>query len=360
MSSRREKLDPDPPSARGPAPPQKEDAAMTPARRPAPATGPTWRDVEPAPLVLLTGPEDYLAARARDRVRTLLKEQRGPVEQSVVDASAYAPGQLAALASPSLFDDAKLIHVTGLAAMNDDLLADGLAYAAAPDPDVVVVWEHSGGNRGKKLLDALKAAGAQVVECRPLKNDRDKSEFVLSEFRSHRRRIDPDAARALAAAVGSSTAELAAACAQLLSDGPATITFDDVEKYYGGRVEATAFKVADAALAGRTEAALKLWRQALDTGVDPVPMVGALAAKLRTIAQVHGTSGGSARLAQRVGAAPWQVERAQEEGRRFAEADLVRMLGALAEADAQVKGEGRDPAYAVERAITTIALSGRH
>ena len=279
---------------------------MTPARRPAPAAGPSWRDVEPAPLVLLTGPEDYLAARARDRVRAVLKEQRGPVELSTVDAATYAPGQLAALASPSLFDDAKLIHVLNLAAMNDDCLADGLAYVKSPDPDVVVLWEHSGGNRGKKLLDALKAAGAAVVECKPLKSDRDKSDFIQTEFRSHRRRIDPDAA-----------------------------------------------------LAGRVETALKLWRQALDTGVDPVPMVAALAAKMRTIAQVHGTRGGANQLAQRIGAAPWQVERAQEESRRFSEADLVRGLRALAEADAQVKGEGRDPAYAVERAITTIALSGR-
>jgi DNA polymerase-3 subunit delta len=317
---------------------------MTPPRRPAPTAGPTWRDVEPTPLILLTGPEDYLAARARDRVRTALKDRRGPVELSTVDAAAYAPGQLAALASPSLFDDAKLIHVSNLAAMNDDCLADGLAYVQAPDPDVVVLWEHSGGNRGKKLLDALKAAGAAVVECKPLKNDRDKTDFIVTEFRTHRRRIDPDAARALAAAVGSSTAELAAACAQLLSDGPESISFDDVEKYYGGRVEATAFKVADAALAGRAESALKLWRQALDTGVDPVPMVGALAAKLRTIAQVHGTRGGAGQLAQRIGAAPWMVERAQEESRRFSEEDLVRALRALAEADAQVKGEGRDPA----------------
>ena len=107
---------------------------MTPPRRPAPTAGPTWRDVEPTPLILLTGPEDYLAARARDRVRTALKDRRGPVELSTVDAAAYAPGQLAALASPSLFDDAKLIHVSNLAAMNDDCLADGLAYVQAPDP----------------------------------------------------------------------------------------------------------------------------------------------------------------------------------------------------------------------------------
>ena len=41
---------------------------MTPPRRPAPTAGPTWRDVEPTPLILLTGPEDYLAARARELI----------------------------------------------------------------------------------------------------------------------------------------------------------------------------------------------------------------------------------------------------------------------------------------------------
>ncbi|NKE08739.1 MULTISPECIES: DNA polymerase III subunit delta [Kocuria] len=323
------------------------------------ATGPSWREIEPAPLILLTGKEDYLAARAVDRVRAAVKETNGGVEFTRVDASTYGPGQLSVLASPSLFDDAKVILIEDLAQMNDDLLADALAYAQAPDPEVVVVMAHSGGMRGKKLLDALKAT-AVVVECAPLKNDRDKVDFVRHEFRVHGRTIDPDAARALTEAVGSSTSELASACAQLLSDGPEHVTYDEVETYYGGRVEATAFKVADAALAGRSEVALKLWRQALDTGTDPVPMVAALASKVRLVAAVHGVRGSAQQLAGKVGAAPWQVERAQQETRRFEQSDLVAALRALADADAQVKGEARDAAYAVERAITTIALSGRH
>lgn len=332
---------------------------MPPRKRPAPADpGTSWREVEPSPLILLTGKESYLAARAVDRIRRLVKEANGGVEFTRIDAATYGAGQLGVVASPSLFDDAKVIVVEDLAQMNEDLLADALAYVQQPDPDVVVVFSHSGGTRGKKLLDALKAA-AVVVDCSPLKNDRDKVDFVRHEFRVHGRGIDPDAARALTEAVGTSTAELASACAQLLSDGPEHITYDEVETYYGGRVEATAFKVADAALAGRPEAALKLWRQALDTGTDPVPMVAALAAKVRLTAAVHGARGSAHQLAGQVGGAPWQIERAQKEARRFDQADLVTALRALADADAQVKGESRDAAYAVERAITTIALSGK-
>ena len=124
-----------------------------------------------------------------------------------------------------------------------------------------------------------------MVECQPLKKDADKADFVGAEFRQAGRRIDPQAVRALVAAVGANLSELAAACSQLISDTPAegsgTITPELVDKYYGGRVEATAFRVADAALAGNGPVALSSLRHALATGVDPVPLVAALAMKIR-------------------------------------------------------------------------------
>jgi DNA polymerase III subunit delta len=36
---------------------------------------------------------------------------------------------------------------------------------------------------------------------------------------------------------------------------------------------------------------------------------------------------------------------------------LIRSIQVIAEADAQVKGEARDPVYAVEHAVTVIAMS---
>lgn len=317
----------------------------------------SWRNAEPAPVVLLSGPEEYLASRARDRIRELLREQQPDIELVRFDAAGYASGELTLQSSPSLFGETKLIEATNLASMNDDFLTDTLAYLADPAPDVFLVLHHSGGNRGKKLLDALKGAGTPVVECLPFKKDTEKLEFVTTEFKSARRRIDPMAARALVNAVGSKLSDLAAACQQLISDASGDVTEEMVERYYGGRVEATAFKVADAALAGRGGQALSMLRHALSTGVDPVPLVAALAMKVRAVARVANLRGSSATLAKELGMAPWQVDQARRDAQRWSSESLIEAVQALAEADAQVKGAGRDPVYAVERAVTVIALA---
>ena len=130
-----------------------------------------------------------------------------------------------------------------------------------------------------------------------------------------------------------------------------------MEKYYGGRVEATAFKVADAALAGRGGQALSMLRHALDTGVDPVPLVGALAMKVRAVAKVANLRGSSAGMAKELGMAPWQVDQARRDAQHWSQEGLIKAVQALAEADAQVKGAGRDPVYAVEHAVTVISLA---
>jgi DNA polymerase III subunit delta len=318
-----------------------------------------WREAAPAGVVLVTGPEEYLAARAMDRIRRQIRESQPDAELTRLDASTYTAGELTMLASPSLFGEAKLIEASALAQMTDDFLADALAYLGQAAEDVVLVMHHGGGNRGKKLLDAVKASGAPVIECQPLKKDSDKLDFVNQEFRTARRRLDSTAARALVAAVGSQLADLAAACTQLIQDTTGDVTPDVVERYYGGRVEATAFKVADAALAGKGAVALSTLRHALSTGVDPVPLVAALAMKVRTVARVAGSPKRGADLAKELGLAPWQIDQARRDARGWTPDALVTAIKVLAEADAQVKGEAKDPVYAVERAVTTVALSAR-
>jgi DNA polymerase-3 subunit delta len=316
----------------------------------------SWRDIRPAPLVLLSGPEDYLASKASELIRAQVRTAQPGAELVQFDAEDYEAGTLLMHASPSLFGDWTIIEASGLAQMNDAFLVDALAYLDDPAPDVVLVMRHSGGNRGKKLLDAVRAAKATVVDCQPLKKDADKADFVSTEFRTARRRIEPDALKALVAAVGSKLPELAAACQQLMADTVGDVGIETVEKYYGGRVEATGFKVADAALAGRTAQALSMLRHALATGADPVPIVAALAMKVRAVAKVHGVRGSSGQLAKELGMAPWQIDQARREAQRFSPDALARCIRSLAEADAQVKGESRDPVFAVERAVTVIAL----
>ena len=244
--------------------------------------------------------------------------------------------------------------------MNDAFLADALKYLAQPEPDAVLVLRHGGGVRGQEAAGRRsRPAGWPVVDCQPLKKDADKIAFVTAEFKAASRRIDPDAVHALVNAVGAQLAELAAACSQLIADAATGVDSAMVDRYYGGRVEATAFKVADAAMAGNAPLALSTLRHALATGADPVPLVAALASKLRTLAKVAGAQGSSAQIAKQLGMQPWLVEQAQREVRRWTPEGLVRSIQVTAEADAQVKGLSRDPVYAVEHAVTVIATSVR-
>lgn len=317
-----------------------------------------WHDPTLAPVVLVRGPEGLLAERAVDGVVALARERDASVEKTELDGSTYAGGQLAVAASPSLFGEASVVVVRGAEAATEDLVADVVAYVAAPDPETVVVVVHGGGQRGKKMLDAIVASGSPVLECDAVTKDADKVQFVTGEFRAARRRADAAAVRALVDALGNDLRELASACAQLVADTTGTIGTDVVDRYYGGRVEATGFKVADAAVAGDVGGAVALLRHALATGADPVPIVAALALRLRTLARVAAIRGGTV-TARQLGLQDWQVRNAQRDLSRWTPEGLATAIVAVAQADADVKGGGRDPVYAVEKAVLTIARARR-
>lgn len=330
-------------------------SAQRSATRRTTASGTDFRTLEPAPLILLKGSEDYVAARAMDRVKAGLKAKHAAVEYTRFDVSAATAGELTTLASPSLFGEPRLILAEDLAQMNDTFLEDALGFLDEPtDPEVTLVLRHSGGNRGKKLVEAVSSRGV-VVDCSPLKGDGEKLDFVRQEFREFQRGIHPEAARALVAAAGSTLSDLGSACQQLMRDLPTDVTADDVEKYFGGRVEASAFKVADAAFAGRGESALRLYRHAVATGVSPVAVTAALAIKARQVAALVDHRGPQGELAKTLKMAPWQLKQASETARRWAPRAAAEAVEAVAAADAEVKGLSRTPEYAVEKAIAVIS-----
>lgn len=326
--------------------------------RGAPA-GLPWHAIRPAPAILVTGPEDFLAERAVRLLRDRLVEQDPSLEVHDVDAAVYAPGELLTLASPSLFGEPRLIRVEHVEKCTDDFIEEMLRYLAAPADDTVVVVRHGGGVRGKKLLDALRASGDAIeISCIQLKGDQERGDFVHAEFRAAGRVVTPGAVRALVTAFSNDLGELASACRQLIDDTDDDITEVTVDTYYAGRVETTAFDVADAAIAGRTGDALVLLRHALESGADPVPVVAAFAMKLRAMAKVVGMRGGGGELAGRLGMAPWQVDRARRDGQGWSDDGLARAIETIAETDAAVKGAGRDPVYALERMVRVIADRG--
>jgi DNA polymerase-3 subunit delta len=311
--------------------------------------------------VLVSGTESFLADRAIRILTDRMKSSDAGVEVSDLDATTYGYGELFQLASPSLFGEPRLLRVSGVEKCSDAFLEDALSYLESPEADVVLVLRHGGGNRGKKLLDGLKKAGADalIVECKDIKKDADRMGFISAEFQRVGATLTPGGQRALADAFSTDLAELAAACQQLIADTEgALVTEDIIQRYYGSRVEATTFQVADKAIAGHFAEALILLRRAIDSGAEPILVVAAFAMKLRTMAQVGGVRGNNDAVAQELGIPSWQVRLARGNLQGWDEAGLGRAIMEVASTDSAVKGFGPHPHYALERMVRVVSRRG--
>ena len=316
-----------------------------------------WHGVREAPVVLVTGLESFLAERVfrelRDRVRTAQPE----LEVTDLDATNYSVGTLLDVASPSLFGEARMIRILSGESGGEEFVSDVQSYLEVIADDVILVIRHGGGNRGKKLLDALRAfPNTLEVECAEVKKEADRAAFAIQEFSRLNVKADRDAVGALVEAFAGDLAELSAACDQIASDALGKpITKDFVDTYYQGRQEVSSFAVADVALDGNRAEALRLLRHAIQTGVDPVPLIAAFAVKLRQLAKVGGYTGSSASAAKDLGMPPWMIDKTRSALRKWTGPTLGRAILAVAEADAMVKGQSRDPEFAVERMVDRIA-----
>jgi DNA polymerase-3 subunit delta len=140
-----------------------------------------------------------------------------------------------------------------------------------------------------------------------------------------------------------------------MQDVAETVDEKTVERYYAGRVQTTSYTVIDAALAGQTGEALKLFRHAVNGGLDVVPMVAAVGAKMRLMARVYENR--SATIAQ-LGGQAWMIDKARRQVAGWTEDGLANVIQEIAVCDAAAKGAERDPEFAMERLLMMIARKG--
>ncbi len=316
-------------------------------------------------MTVIVGEEDLLVEREISAVLASAggrSDPSGPgaldggVDVHDVSAAGLAAGELTGLTAPSLFGGDCLVVVRAAQDAGKDVTAELVRLAEAPPPDVRLVITHSGGAKNKALLASLASAGASRVDCPAIKRFGERMDFLRGEFSRAGRKADDGGLRALLDAVGNDLRDLAAACSQLAADTNGVIGQETVARYYRGRAEATGFSVADRACEGSLTAALEQLRWALATGTSPVLISSALAAGLRTLGLVGSVGRGlnANALAADLGMPPWKIDKARQQLRGWTAAGLASAHAAVAEADAQVKGEAASAGYALERAITTI------
>jgi DNA polymerase-3 subunit delta len=311
---------------------------------------------EPAgasPVTLIVGEEELLVDRA---VRGVVAAVPGDPDVHEVRAADLRPGDLTGLTAPSLFGGGCLVVVRSVQDATKDIAAELAREAADPAPGALLVLTHSGGARNKALLADLAKQGAGRIDCPAVKRFGERLDFLRAEFSRAGRKADDGGLRALLDAVGTDLRELAAACSQLAADTTGVISQSVVARYYRGRAEATGFTVADRTVEGKLGDALEQLRWALSTGVSPVLISSALAQNVRALGRVGAAAraSGPGALAAELGMPPWKVDRVRQQLRGWTAEGVARAHAVAARADAQVKGEGASPGYALERAITDI------
>ncbi|PWL20519.1 MAG: DNA polymerase III subunit delta [Candidatus Aquiluna sp. XM-24bin5] len=307
-----------------------------------------WFEAKPAPLVLVVGPESYLASKSIRTIREQLRQANPELEVSEIQEGTYTAGKLFDFASPSLFAEPRMVIIHGA---GEGLLEDLKQLLADPVDGctVVVRLPNMVGHSGKIRKELAKQALS--VSCEELKKDSERIDFVKREFTRAGVPIDQQAIRALISAFSSDLGELGAACSQL-SSTHAKVALEDVEAAFGGRVETNAFKIADAALSGNAAEAIRLFRHGFATGIDSVALVAALSMRIRQLARLFNDRNASPAT---LGMQPWQIDKARKELSGWQEQELAGLVQLAAQTDADVKGASRDPEYSVERLLLAMA-----
>ncbi len=297
-------------------------------------------------LTLAIGGEPLLVDRAVMAVSAQARAADPQVQRSVIHAGdESAVLELREATAPNLFGDGGVVILHGIDAA-DDRLADALRDVIADLPDhVYLVLTHPGGMKGKALVDHVKAAGADVVDCSAIKKGKATMDFLAREFASHRRRATGPAIAALYESVGHDISLLAAGVSQLVSDVESDpIDIDDVRAYFAGVADVAGWTLADAVWERRYADALGTLRLAVlaDPGRVGPATVASLAMGLRSLVRVGGMPPGTAPgvVAKEVGAPPWKVEALRRQWARWSgdQRRLAAAVVALADADGAVKG----------------------
>lgn len=275
-------------------------------------------------------------------------------------AAGVTGGELVAMTGPSLFSETTVIVLSELENLSDDAAELLVEFAAQPAEDIAMILIHSGGNKGRGVLQKLRKSSfvAEEVLNSP-KYDNEFAAWVRNHARERGHAMDDRAATALVLALGKDLRALAAAIDQLALAVAAGegFTTELIGQYFGGRAEVKSFEISDAAFSGNIPGALEKVRWALENKIAPVFVVATFASGLRNMTAVAtaGPSLSDSDIAKSHGMPPFKVKSLRNSLRGWSHNGLAQAISVVAQADTDVKGGAAEPGWVIERLVIDIA-----
>jgi DNA polymerase-3 subunit delta len=319
-----------------------------------------------APVYLIHGPERFLIDEFLGRLRALVLE--GPMAElnfRRLRAGDVSAAEIAAEARavPMLSSRRLLVIDEGERLLAADLeTLDPRFEHPAPETCLVVIAAKFDLRRGP--ISRANKRG-QVHKADPL-GDKDVPRFVGQRAALRGVRLEPAAAAAIAAAVGTDCAALDDAVERTgLYAGPEReVTAADVREVTSPVRQHSVFELVDAIGGRRPDRALALVAELLDRREEPLKLVGLLARHVRQLLQARirlHASGGSldpGSLASELGLHPFVARKLLGQCRDFRGVELENALARLARTDLELKSSRRSAALVLEQAVTDLSSGG--
>ena len=134
------------------------------------------------PFYIVCGGDSYLNEEAVRDMRRQASAARPDAETVELDASTADRYAFDEAVSPSLLSPVSIVTVTNMQNADEQLGDSMVAYCkqavADPGQASIVIAQHEGGPKGKRLLEELTRAGARVDKPADLKKPKAKVQFV--------------------------------------------------------------------------------------------------------------------------------------------------------------------------------------
>jgi DNA polymerase III subunit delta len=316
-------------------------------------------DVEPPPLILLYGEEDYLLQQAHQRIRSAIfgttRDEfndhqfhgKGARAEDIIDAATTYP-----VFAPRKLVTVKDFHL--LAAAEQDKFS---AYLERPVEQtcLLLIAEKIDGRR--KVFQLFKQAGV-VLKFDPL-TDRELPEFVRRAVQKRSVRISRDALDLLCSLVSNSLHEIEGELDKLVLyiGDRQEIGVDDVETIVSRGRSESVFALGEAIAGGDLIRALTLVRRFAAASEPPLLVLNLITGHYRLLWKIRALDSRQcnvADIARQVGRPSFVVPRLLEQARRFSRRQFMAAYELFIHTDMAMKSSGGDAEALLELMVIRL------
>ncbi len=314
------------------------------------------------PVYLFQGQETFLIEECVDRLKQVLI----PPESVDFNVDKFAGKDLVmadvldlAQTFPFL-SKWRLIVVTDIDELSADAQKQMLPYLSHPNPSTCLVFTGSKLDSRTKFAQVLKKTG-EVIQCWKL-FERDLPQWISSRAKLYGFRISLQTAAYLAEAVGNELRQLDNELKKVMAyASDKELTPAIVERVVGNVRERDIFEMIDAVSTGNLIEAVRMLRQLLVEGEEPLKILALLARQFRLLWKTKAylteqKSLSASQIAVKVGVSPRLAENLQKHVQRFSQIKLKQSLKRLYEVDVALKSSTNSPNILLEDLFIDLCL----